>query len=149
MGRPTAVWINLNKKSSLFHVAVDYLVPSLTALMNEPERRDGDLARRNVSACQVKLPSSPAQQHIHSSALEGVCCGIFYRLWDGAASRKWKCDVLPLMPKYVECDGEIPSGGNHLRLEHPWWLGAAHVTPVTAPHTTHMQPGVCLQGALT
>lgn len=58
------MWINLNKKSSLFHVAVDYLLPSLTDLMKESERRDDDLVRRNVSACQVKLPS-PAQQHIH------------------------------------------------------------------------------------
>lgn len=63
-GRQTATRINLNKKSSLFHVAVDYLAPSLPDLMNKSGRRDDDLVLRNVSACQVNL-HSPAEQHIH------------------------------------------------------------------------------------
>lgn len=63
-GRQTAMRINLNKKSSLFHFAVDYLVPSLADLMNKSGRRDDDLVQRNVSACQVNLHSA-AEQHIH------------------------------------------------------------------------------------
>lgn len=56
--------INLNKKSSLFHVAVDYLEPSLADLMNKSGRRNDDLVQRNVSACQVNL-HSPVQQQLH------------------------------------------------------------------------------------
>lgn len=59
-----AMWINLNKASPLFHAAVDYLVPSVAALMNKSGRRDDDLVRRNVSACQVYL-HSPTEQQIH------------------------------------------------------------------------------------
>lgn len=71
--RQAAMWINLNKKSSLFHVAVDYLLPSLAALMNKSGRRDDDLVRRNVSACQVKLHSA-AEQQIHE--LENVSAAV-------------------------------------------------------------------------
>lgn len=68
------MWINLNKNGPLFPAAVDYLVPSLSAYM---KKRDGDLVRRNVSACQVYL-HSPVGQQIHQLYVSAAVSFIDY-----------------------------------------------------------------------